>query len=51
LAALADEDSGRARACKRPPAAAALDTLFRTFLATTSQHARRQTMALKVLEL
>jgi hypothetical protein len=44
LAALADEDSGRARACKRTPAVAALDTLFRTFLATTSQHASRQTI-------
>ena len=27
-------------ACKRTPAVAALDTLFRTFLATTSQHAK-----------
>ena len=48
LAALADEDSGRARASKHLPAAAldaaALDAHFRTILAAPSHVPRRQTM-------
>ena len=46
LAVLAVKDNGRARAFKRPPLAATLDAHFRTFLAATSQLARRQTMNL-----